>query len=83
MLAESERKKIGYLTRPNKIRSLRMKIGSQEDVSDAIGISRIHYGNIEKGIRGTKLETAEKIAQALNTTVAKIFKKEGNNYIAK
>jgi DNA-binding XRE family transcriptional regulator len=56
--------------------SLRMKKNaSQVEVSKAVGLSRIHYGNVEKGLHTAKTELAEEIAKYFKSPIATIFKK--------
>jgi len=84
MLSKGEQKRIEYFNVPNKIRTLRIKVGSQGEVAEKVGLSRIHFGNIEKGLKQTTEDTAIRIAETLGTKVSTIFKKtESNKFIAK
>jgi len=72
----AEQKRLEYIRNPNKIQSLRMKKGiSQIEVANKLGLSRIYYGNIEKGIRTATNEIAEKIAKVYKVKTSEIFKK--------
>jgi len=84
-ISNSEQKRFEYMSKPTKLLRMRMKLKlSQTEVADALSLSRIHYGNIEKGIRLPKTKLAEGIAEYFKTTVSNIFKKEDEtHYVVK
>lgn len=49
---------------------------TQEDVAKKAGIQRSYYGLIENGQRNPTLSVAINIAEALETTLKKVFPKE-------
>lgn len=64
-------RKFGFL-----IRKLRTKAGlSQEDFADLCGLHRTYIGSIERGEKTVTIETANKLAQALNFTLSQLFLK--------
>lgn len=81
----SEQKRLEYIRNPNKIQSLRMKKGvSQIEIANKLGLSRIYYGNIEKGIKPASTELAGEIAKVYKVKVSDLFKKfDEKRFIAK
>lgn len=76
MITTSEKKRQDYIKKPNKIQSLRMRKDiSQIEFSGKLGLSRIYYGNIEKGIKTATPKIASEIANYLGVKVSDIFKK--------
>jgi transcriptional regulator with XRE-family HTH domain len=68
-------KRVGQL-----IRTLRLEAGmSQEDFADRCGLHRTYVGCIERGEKTITLETANKVAQALDLTLSKLFNKLEND----
>lgn len=57
------------------VRKLRMKKNiSQEDFADMCGLHRTYISHVELGKRNLSLENIEKIAQALDMSLAEFFK---------
>jgi transcriptional regulator with XRE-family HTH domain len=46
---------------------------SQEDLADRAGLDRSYIGGIERGERNPTLSVIEKIAEALNLSLAELF----------
>ena len=46
---------------------------TMQKVADFVGCTKSSYGNIEKGRRSPSLETAQRIAEALGSTVDALF----------
>lgn len=80
-----EQKRHNYLTKPTKLMAVRLrKNASQIETARSLDMSRIHYGNIEKGLYTPREELAESIAKHFKTTMTTIFKKVDNvHYVAK
>jgi len=58
----------------NSIRDIREKRGlTQERLADLCGLPRPHISAIERGEYRPRIDTAQKIAQALGTTVDELF----------
>lgn len=56
------------------IRQLRRTAGlSQEDFADLCKLHRTYVGSIERGEKAVTIETASKLANALNMTLAGLF----------
>lgn len=56
------------------MRKLRTNQGmSQEAFADLCGVHRTYMGAIERGEKTVTIETADKIAKALNLTVSQLF----------
>lgn len=56
------------------IRKLRLEAGmSQEGFADHCGLHRTYVGSIERGEKTVTIETANKIAQALNLSMSQLF----------
>ena len=52
------------------VKSLRLKRGlSQEELAEKAGLHRTYIGSVERGERNVTLESAERIAAALNSTL--------------
>lgn len=76
--------KYEYATRPTRIRDIRVKKKkSQEEIATACDLSHTTYGDIERGKRLVRKETAERIAKLLSTSVDKLFEKSGKKFLAK
>ena len=61
----------------NKIRQLRMAQGlSQEILAQKAGLHRTYIGGIERGERNVSLENIQKLAFALNYTLAQLFEEQ-------
>jgi len=48
---------------------------SQEALADASGVNRSHMGEVERGKRNVTTLNVLRLAEALNTTAAELFKK--------
>ena len=56
------------------VRRLRSEAGwSQEEFADRVGVHRTYVGAIERGEKTVTIETAAKIARALQMTLAQLF----------
>jgi transcriptional regulator with XRE-family HTH domain len=56
------------------IRQLRLERGmSQEHFADLCSLHRTYIGSIERGEKTITIETAQKIAQALDMTLSQLF----------
>ena len=56
------------------VRSLRSEAGfSQEGFALRCGLHRTYLGSIERGERNVTIQTADKLARALDTTLADLF----------
>lgn len=85
-VSECEKKKYEYMRKPTKLMELRLNSNlSQLETATEIGLSRIHYGNIEKGIFKPSCDLAEKISKHFNLKSIDIFKaeKDGIHMIVK
>ena len=61
----------------SRVRELRVARGaSQEILAQKSGLHRTYIGGIERGERNVSLENIQKIAQALNITIAGLFEFE-------
>jgi len=59
----------------NAVRRWRHKLGvSQEEFADICGMDRTYVGGIERGERNVSLINIEKIANALRTSIPRLFK---------
>ncbi len=59
-----------------KVRSARLEQGlSQEELADKAGVHRTYIGMIERAEKNITLENIEKIAKALNISIAGFFEK--------
>lgn len=50
---------------------------SQESFADSIGMHRAYYSTIERGERNLTLQTIERVAKGLRTTLASLAKEAG------
>jgi transcriptional regulator with XRE-family HTH domain len=58
------------------VRQLRTEIGlSQEEFAERCGLHRTYIGAIERGEKTVTIETALKLAKALNTSLSALFTK--------
>ena len=58
----------------NRVRDLRVARGlSQEVLAQKSGLHRTYIGGIERGERNVSLLNIQRIAQALNISIAQIF----------
>ena len=56
------------------VRRLRQERGySQEEFSFRVGLHQTYVSSIERGERNVTIQTAERIAKALGTTLAELF----------
>ncbi len=56
------------------VRSLRKEQGySQEEFSFRVGLHQTYVSSIERGERNVTIQTADRIARALDTTLAELF----------
>lgn len=59
-----------------KVRETRLKLGmSQEELASRAGVHRTYIGMIERAEKNITLENIEKIAKALNISIAEFFNK--------
>jgi transcriptional regulator with XRE-family HTH domain len=57
-----------------KMRSHRSARGlSQEALADLVGLHRTYIGSVERGERNVSLDNLERIANALNMSLAELF----------
>ena len=57
------------------VRQCRHKLGvSQEEFADLCGLDRTYVGGIERGERNPAIVNVEKIAKALNISLAELFR---------
>lgn len=57
-----------------KIQKLRRSLGySQEELAEAVKISRTHMGHIEQGRKTPSLKVLEKLSRALKVSISEIF----------
>lgn len=58
----------------NRVRELRNSIGiSQEELADLAGLDRTYITSVECGKRNISIVNIEKLANALNVTLAEFF----------
>ena len=58
-----------------RVRELRNNIGiSQEELADLAGLDRTYITSVECGKRNISIVNIEKLAKALNVTLAEFFK---------
>ena len=56
------------------VRRLRQEMGySQEEFSFRVGLHQTYVSSVERGERNVTIQTADRIAKALGTTLADIF----------
>ncbi len=61
------------------IRSVRAELNlTQEDLADRAGLHRTYVSDVERGRRNISLESIEKLADALELSISKLFAKAGN-----
>ncbi|WP_040203376.1 helix-turn-helix transcriptional regulator [Neobacillus jeddahensis] len=64
----------------NKVRELRARFRwTQQDLADAIGVTRQTIGLIEKGDYSPSVTMALKVAKAFNVTVEEVFYLKGED----
>lgn len=69
MVQETLAKRFGEL-----VRRLRAEKGySQEELSFRVGLHQTYVSSVERGERNVTIQTADRIAKALGTTLASIF----------
>lgn len=69
MVAESTRADLG-----RRVRELRVSRGlSQVDLAHKARMSRVFVGDVENGHKSATVETLEKLARALDVTIAELF----------
>ena len=69
---------------PSKIREARIKVKlSQDELADRLDYSHTSYGEIERGRRPVRIETANRIAEVLGSKVDVLFKPQGKKLVAK
>lgn len=60
------------------VKEQRYELGiSQEELADRSGLHRTYISDVERGARNISLESIEKLARALELTVAMLFEKTG------
>jgi|TARA_B100001964_G_scaffold240081_1_gene309091 transcriptional regulator with XRE-family HTH domain len=58
----------------NKVKQFRLELGiSQEELAFRSGLHRTYISDLERGNRNVSLETIQKIANALNISIDKLF----------
>jgi CheY-like chemotaxis protein len=61
------------------IRSQRISLGiSQEELAHRAGLHRTYVSDLERGARNPSIESIEKLADALEVSVSKLFESAGN-----
>lgn len=69
MVEETLARRFGKL-----VRNLRQEKGySQEEFSFRVGLHQTYVSSIERGERNVTIQTADRIAKALGTTLAELF----------
>jgi transcriptional regulator with XRE-family HTH domain len=53
--------------------SLKLRNFSQETFADLVGLHRTYIGSVERGERNVSLDNLERIANALNMSLAELF----------
>src|SRR2546423_15172228 len=62
------------------VRACRSRLGiSQEELAGRAGLHRTYVSDIERGARNLSLESIEKLARALETSVSALFLAPGNS----
>jgi len=62
----------------NAVKEKRLELGfSQEDLAEASDLHRTYVSDVERGIRNISIESIEKIAHALELSVASLFERAG------
>lgn len=57
-----------------RVKELRNKLGiSQEELADIVGLDRTYITSVEFGKRNISIVNIEKLAKALNVTLAEFF----------
>lgn len=57
-----------------RVKELRNKLGvSQEELADLAGLDRTYITSVESGRRNISIANIEKLAKALNVTLAEFF----------
>jgi DNA-binding XRE family transcriptional regulator len=73
--------KYAYSLKPSRLRDARLELGkSQEEMAKMIELSHTTYGDIERGKRVTRKETAERIAGAVSRKLLDLFEKDGKKF---
>lgn len=63
----------------NSVREIRLELSlSQEELAEKCGLHRTYVGSVERGERNITLINADKIANALNVSLAEIL--ENGNF---
>ena len=63
----------------NNVRNTRLKKGlTQSQLAGLAGISRVAITKVELGKRNFSLQTAQKVAAALDVTIDELMRKENN-----
>ena len=63
---------------PTRLAVFRQALGLRQiDLAEASGVSRVALSNLERRANRPRLQTAERIAAALNVSVAEVFPDEG------
>lgn len=69
---------------PSQMRKARLALGkSQEDIASLNDLSHTTFGDVERGKRLVRKETAERISEQLNQKLTDIFVKEEKKFRAK
>src|SRR5438093_1242192 len=64
----------------SSVRACRSRLGiSQEELAGRAGLHRTYVSDIERGARNLSLESIEKLARALETSVSALFLAPGNS----
>lgn len=51
---------------------------TQEELADRAGLHRTYVSDVERGLRNISLESIEKLADALNVSISRLFAQAGN-----
>jgi DNA-binding XRE family transcriptional regulator len=76
--------KFHFEEHPSKIREARIGAKlSQDEMAEKLDYAHTTYGEIERGRRPVRRETADRMATILGSKVDSLFKPEGKKLIAK
>lgn len=76
--------KFHYEEHPTRLRQLRVASQcSQDKMADQVEYSHTSYGEIERGRRPVRRETAERLATLLHSKVELLFNQRDKKFVAK
>jgi len=76
--------KYAYNLKPSRLRDARLAMGkSQEEIAKLNELSHTTYGDIERGKRLLRKETAERISGAVGKKLLDLFEKEEKKFRAR